>query len=200
MSDAPARGVLKSGLFEVHSAQSKRRSSLDEIYKRHWTALCLYLERTFGSGPPEPEDIAQEVFARFAALSDAKEVINPRAFLYRSARNLVFDHYRKHKIRAQFAERSADLETEIVSDMHGENVLIARQYLATVEVVVRNMEPKRRTVFLLKHIEDLSASEIASRTNIPEASVRRYLAQAYVLCLEALRKADAERFPKGKSK
>lgn len=170
--------------------------SLDRIYRRHWTELCRYIEHTFGRGPPEPEDIAQEVFARFAARPDAHTIDNPGAFLFRSARNLVLDHYRKHKVRAQFAVEFTAGLGETVNETHGENVLSAREHLDVVEAVVRAMDEKRRTVFLLRHLEGLQVIDISRRLGIPEPSVRRYLAQAFVACAEAVRVADGERKPK----
>jgi hypothetical protein len=58
--------------------------------------LCSYLERTFGVGPPDPQDVAQQAFLRYASLNTEVDAItNARAYLKRSAYNIVVDEYRR---------------------------------------------------------------------------------------------------------
>lgn len=60
---------------------SGRKSELGQLYHRYWGDICRYINSTFGSGPPDPEDVAQSVFVNFFSLDNPEAIENPRAFL-----------------------------------------------------------------------------------------------------------------------
>lgn len=79
MTDTP----YKSGIaIRVAHVARQRETPLAELYRRHLSELTRYIARTFGAGPPDPEDVVQEAFAQFAALENPQAVENPRAFLF----------------------------------------------------------------------------------------------------------------------
>ena len=79
---------------------------LDALYRNHFPELCANIRKSFGSGPPEPEDAVQTAFAKFAKLENPAAVRAPRAFLYIAARNVILDHKRSAKV-AHAAEKAA---------------------------------------------------------------------------------------------
>jgi RNA polymerase sigma-70 factor (ECF subfamily) len=185
MTDTP----FKSGIaMRVADVARQREAPLAELYRRHLGELTRYIARTFGAGPPDPEDVVQEAFAQFAALENPHAVENPRAFLYRSAHNLVVDHHRRHLVRNRFVREQAPAANEETSDdRDAERVLSARQRLSIVERAVRDMEPRRRTVFVLNRIHELTYAEISRRLRMPETTVKRLVAAAIVECERSLR-------------
>src|SRR5687768_9311657 len=72
------------------------------LYAEHWAELCAYLRRTFGPGPPEPEDVAQATFIRFAQLERHDAIENPRAFLQRMAHNIAVSELRKARTHDKY--------------------------------------------------------------------------------------------------
>ncbi|KKK85213.1 hypothetical protein LCGC14_2775540, partial [marine sediment metagenome] len=68
--------------------------NIEDLYTSYWSELCKFLHSRYGSGPPEPEDIAQTAFVKFASLENNDRVENPRAFIYRTASNLIVDYHR----------------------------------------------------------------------------------------------------------
>ena len=169
-------------------AAGRPEPPLADLYRRHLAELTRYIIRTFGAGPPDPEDVVQEAFAQFAALENPQAVENPRAFLYRSAHNLVVDHHRRHVVRNRFVREQAPApDAETSDDRDAERVSCARQRLSIVEQAIRAMEPRRRTVFVLNRIHELSCAEISRRLRIPETTVKRLVAAAIVDCERSLR-------------
>ena len=172
------------------SLQASEGDRLGELYRCHWKELCRYISHTFGRGPPEPEDVVQTVFAQFAALPQSKVIENPRAFLYRSAHNVVVDYHRRQSVAARYsAEIGAD-SSEPANELGPERVLSSRQRLAIIEAAIRQMEPRRRTVFVLNRIHELSFAEIERRTGIPESTVKYHVVHATIECERALRRSD----------
>jgi RNA polymerase sigma factor (sigma-70 family) len=176
----------------VYSADDGAAASpLAQLYQRHWAELTGYVRRTFGPGPPDPEDIAQGAFARFAALEGAAEVANPRAFLYRTAHNIVMDHRRREAVRERLSPEVAILELgDDPANADSERVLSGKQRLAIVEAAVRAMEPRRRKVLIMHAIHGLNYTEIARRMRISPTRVTQLFGEAVALCHKALRQAD----------
>ena len=158
-----------------------RPSSLEELYKQYWRTLCRYLGATFGPGPPEPEDVAQLAFARFAAHEDQAKVKDPKSFLWFTARNIVLSERRSMAVRRR---RSEDVE-EIYSAMGGdtftpERVLIAKEQIAAVSVIVDAMPAKRRRVLMLNVIDGHSFAEIARQMGLSPTAVKKHYARAMI--------------------
>lgn len=172
----------------THYLAQRRQSPLSELYRRHLRELTRYIARTFRTGPADPEDVVQEAFLQFAALENPQAVENPRAFLYRSARNLAVDRHRRAAVRSHFAhEQMAAADAVPADDRDAERVLSARQRLSIVEQTIRDMEPRRRAVFVLNRIHELSYAEISRRLRLPQTTVKRLVAAAIVDCENSLR-------------
>jgi len=185
MTDRP----FKAGIaMRVPNFAQRRETPLADLYRTYLSELTRYITRTFGTGPPDPEDVVQEAFAQFAALENPHAVENPRAFLYRSAHNLVVDHHRRHVVRSRFVrEQAPGAGAETADDRDAERVLSARERLSIVEGAIRDMERRRRTVFVLNRIHELSYAEISRRLRMPETTVKRLVAGAIIECERRLR-------------
>ncbi|ATE63522.1 RNA polymerase sigma factor [Rhizorhabdus dicambivorans] len=165
---------------------------LERAYRSYRAELCRYIERQFGPGPPEPEEVVQSAFARFAALEKPQEISNPRAFLYACSRNVVLDARRRDRVR------DAALDDETIADpgdgpanMDIERVLLGREQLAIVEAVVRAMEAKRRKVFIMHVVHGLRYVEIAREMRLSEARIRQLMASALAECQHAIDRSAA---------
>ena len=90
---APARRKAAHSRAEPPPAGGGR-AWLDVLYRRHWTDLCAWLRRRYGDGPPEPEDVAAEAFAKLAAKSDIAQVRDARAYLFTTAARCAIDALR----------------------------------------------------------------------------------------------------------
>ena len=176
----------------VYSAEEGARPlPLAELYRRHWAELSGYVRRAFGPGPPEPEDVTQAAFARLAALEGAPDVLNPRAFLFQTARNIVFDHRRREAVRARLRPEISLLAAEDApAIVDGERVLSAKERLAIVEAAIRAMESRRRKVLVMHAINGVNLSEVGRRLGISPTRATQLLADAVAICKRALREAD----------
>ena len=77
-------------------------SLLGRLYDRHWGELVHYVVAKFGTGPPDPEDVVQTAFVRYAAAPNNGEIKNERAFLYKTVRNVVPDHKRREVTQGRY--------------------------------------------------------------------------------------------------
>src|SRR5262249_32309170 len=109
--------------------------SLSDLYGRYRTELIAFIRRKFGSGPPDPEDIAQQAFANFAAIGPRDSIANPRAFLFRTAHNIALNVRKHQRIGRVFLEPNPDpkeIREERV-DFDPEVVLLSREQFSLIE-------------------------------------------------------------------
>ena len=104
------------------------------------------------------KDLAQEAFMRvWNALRQGTQIDNQKAFLFRTANNLIIDHYRKKK------ESSLDVLAEDGFDPAGDDhehvadAALAREALEAVH----ELDESYRTIILMRYVSDLSIGEIA---------------------------------------
>lgn len=114
---------------------------------------------------------------------------NIRAMAFRIAVNLAIDHQRKTIVRDRHAA-SDDFDT--IADTvpsaaaQPEQILIARERLATLKSALNELPTTTRTVFLLHGSEGLTYSEIAQRLGISKSLVNKLLAEAMRHCSRQL--------------
>ncbi len=183
----------KGQILANENSRNDQQSSFAALYQRYWRDLCVHIRSQFGMGPPEPEDVAQSAFARFAALDDPRAVENPRAFLWRTAHNIVISHKRHKKVSDSYAnDASHKIFAEQLDDLSTERVISDRERYTIVYRALEKMPRLRRRVLLLNRVHGLSAAEIARRMNMPVTTVKTYIYRAVSELEAALKAADAE--------
>jgi RNA polymerase sigma factor (sigma-70 family) len=112
------------------------------------------------------DDIVQDAYARVLKARAARELKSPKAFLFATARNLAYDHFRKNSVT----------RTESIGDINDFSVL--DESVNVFETVSRNQEielmteaiqslPDRcRQVLTLRFVYGLSNREIATELSI----------------------------------
>ncbi|NOZ38249.1 MAG: sigma-70 family RNA polymerase sigma factor [Gammaproteobacteria bacterium] len=177
--ERPVQNSTKSGKYE----------SLSNLYSRFWEDICKYVNSTFGSGPPDPEDIAQAVFTNYAALDNTAEIENPRAFLYRSAHNMVVSHHRKAATRRRYmVEQKNNNPIRERDDIHPERILITRERLALLERVMWEMPAKRRRMLVLNRFDGLTYAEISRQSGLSQSAVKKHVMKALADFNKALKR------------
>jgi RNA polymerase sigma-70 factor (ECF subfamily) len=189
--------IAKSiGLDNNTSAFMRRDNGMDVFYARHWGELCHYIKKHFGPGPPDPEDVAQEAFMKFAAVNECETIDNPRAYLFRTAHNVLVDEHRRLALR-----RAAPNDTEmqpISDDRTPERVLIGQERLEILTRSLRAMPASRRRSFLLNRLQGLSCAAIARLTGYSESAVKKHIGvaltelEAAVTLAERIGQSDSE--------
>lgn len=157
------------------------------LYRRHWVELCAYARRTFGAGPPEPEDIVQAAFARFAALPENTEVANPRAFLFRTAHNIGLDA-RRSAARGMAASLDPQFPRADGHDFSPEDVLVSRDELARLEAAIAALKPRQRTALLLHRLDGLGFAEIGRRMGVSSSGARKLVEQGFAAATAAMKR------------
>ncbi|MEM8774666.1 MAG: sigma-70 family RNA polymerase sigma factor [Pseudomonadota bacterium] len=176
---------------EISSSDAAtNKSRLTSLYDEHAEALIGSLRKSFGNGPPEPEDIAQSAFQRLAEYEELDAIKNLPAFLWRTARNLMISAKRSNDVRAKY-----DFEIEhLYFAMRGaenspENVIDVRQQLKLINTVLESMPENRRVAFILHRVEGLNFAAVGRRLGMTRNGAIKHVARAVVDIQAALHAA-----------
>ena len=149
-------------------------SALDALLARHWVTLTTFLTRLTGS-EDAAEDAAQETFCRLwerrRSWRPAGSVVG---LLFRLARNIAISEHRH--LHAQ--ERAADVAAESSLPHHDIPELPDTALRAALERAIAALSPRRREVFLLRVVHDLSYKEIAAIMGTSTQTVANQLSHA----------------------
>lgn len=153
--------------------------NIDALYAAHRGELVRFLQIHYGSGPPDPDDVVQQAFVNYAALGDPSSVRNPRAFLFRTVRNLTISVRRHLATTARYA---ADPTHEIIAaegdEATPERVLLDNERQALLRDALLALPERRRKMFVLNQVHDMTQDEIAAQYGVSRSAVTKQLALA----------------------
>ena len=121
----------------------------------------------------EAQDLTNEVFLKiwqYISTNDS-DIDNVRAFLYRMARNIVIDGYRKS------GKEMLALDDEMIESLPDESIDLEGEIEKQDEVnavlsVVDKLPNDQRELILMKYVQDLSVKEIAQVLEKSRGAVR----------------------------
>lgn len=163
------------------------RMSSTRTHDLDWRNLCAFLRARFGSGPPEPEDIAQQAFFKLASRRNDEILESPRAYLFRTAINLMHNELRNLSRRRRALSISGPLlggEQDEAPDV--ERIVIAREQMAFLRNVIDGMPPRHRQYLLASQVEGLTFVAIAQRFDVSPSVVRKTIDEAIMVCQRAM--------------
>lgn len=156
------------------------------VLERYYRELVGFLSARTGSRHTA-EDIAHDAYLRVLERPGGQAIGHPRAFLYRTALNLITDHHRRNQVRrAEPLDVLDDHENQDCAPV----VWIASALEERLELLQRALdelsEPCRQC-FLLRKLEGLSHPQIAERLGVSKAMVEKHIVNAMKHCRSRLR-------------
>jgi RNA polymerase sigma-70 factor (ECF subfamily) len=148
--------------------------------------------------PDEAEDILQDLFLKLET-QPAGPVAEPRAYLYRMAENLLLDRRRSAGRRAgrekawTAAQSGSSMDTD--DRPSAEQVLIARERLATVSGALAALPERTVTIFRRFRVDSIPQREIAAELGISVSAVEKHLQKAYQVVIEVQAALDEDARP-----
>jgi RNA polymerase sigma-70 factor (ECF subfamily) len=118
------------------------------------------------------EDLTSRVFLKGweAFQTQGANIVNPSAFLYQIARNIVVDHYRE-KGRTKIV--SADISAQIVDPEMGlqERTILSSEF-QEVKLAIQNLKQDYQDIIIYHYIDDMKVPEIAQIMGKPAGTIR----------------------------
>ena len=151
--------------------ESNLDSELTRAFKARGSALRAIARR---AGDHDEEDLVQDAFLRAVERSRQEEIPKLDNLLAHIVRCFAIDRLRRRKTRGTFA--SGELgENAVDPAADPERSLIGSQRLQRVMASIDAMPPRRREVFLLHRVEELTYVQIAKRLNVTIKAVEKHM-------------------------
>ncbi|MGH7946540.1 MAG: RNA polymerase sigma factor [Opitutaceae bacterium] len=156
-----------------------------EEVQPHEPELRAFLSRRFPT-VQDIDDLVQESYARLIRARHTGSLVEPRAYLFTTARNAAVDLFRRKRI--VFIEDLAESRCLSVVDDRpdaAETASHAQEIELLIEAI-RALPERCRAVLTLRKLHGFSYRDIASRMGISENTVNAQLAIGVVRCREYL--------------
>ena len=157
---------------------------------RYYRELLNFLSRAVNDRHAAA-DLAQESYLRVLALQQSgQQVAEPRALLYRTARNLVIDRHRRSAVRGQPTETDLDDHAglDIVDTLAApaanepETAAMSAQAVEAMLAVIGQLPLRCREAFILHKFDGLPQAEVARQMGISVTMVERHIKLAMQAC------------------
>lgn len=131
------------------------------------------------------EELVQEAFLRLHQVWG--DVENPRAWLYRSLRNLALNQLRDHRRETGLPEIEPPAENDIPADEMGR-----QEAVGAVRMLLSELPAEDGELIRLKYAENLKYHEIGQRTGLNTGTVGYRLHHLLKSLADSLRRAGVE--------
>lgn len=158
-----------------------KEDAFSELYSRYWKKLYNEAYKRLGD-IERSKDVIQDVFVQFWLKHDKQEVLNIFAYLRQAVRYQVILLYHQNKNMANFSLPLEILSSETVDI---ESVFFARELQEYVNAWMELLPERRREIFRMRYIDDLTTKEISDRLGISQKTVQKTL----LVALSGLRDA-----------
>ena len=162
------------------------RDAYRVLVERHFRAVARVAFRITGD-EADAEDVAQEAFLRaYNKLPSFRQDATFSTWVMRIAMNTSLNlvERRKHDLSYRAPriadDPAVDGETVRIADIKDgpEDALLTREAVSVREAAMAQLTPMERTAFTLRHMEDVSMSEIAVALNITVNSAKQAVFRA----------------------
>ena len=189
--DAPAPSEVCSpppGISGVVAALTPRMDSetpsLAALFEEEESGLLRFAVGLAGRRSVA-EELVQEAFLRLHR--SWAEVENPRAWLYRTVRNLALNHLRDHPRETELDPEAAPGEDRPAAERLGRD-----EAVGTVRLLLAELPAADRRLIHLKYHEELQYQEIGRRTGLSAGNVGFRLHHLLKALADGLRRAGIE--------
>jgi RNA polymerase sigma factor (sigma-70 family) len=156
--------------------------------ENYYRELVCFLNARLGNRQ-SAEDVVHDAYLRVLERSSETPIKQPRAFLYRTALNLVIDDHRRNVIRQTEPLDAVDHQEQLFSPSpqatmdHGQRLEMMQRALAELPYLCREC-------FTLRKIDGLSHPQIAERLGISRSVVEKHIVNAMKHCRVRVRQWD----------
>lgn len=150
---------------------------LHNLFLKHAHEVSAFIRNRWPK-EQDVDDIMQESFLRLSQIPNPETILNPRAFLFTAASNMVVDRHRRRQTRERYIEPEADLESPADDPLTPERYSEAHQALEHFTAWLDELPELHRHAFVLYRLEGCTHKEIAKRLDISVSSAERYVKHA----------------------
>ena len=160
----------------VANVQRGEMAAFQELVEKYKQKV-YYMALDMTGNHHDAEDLSQEVFIKvYASIKDFRGDSKLSSWMYRIAMNTCIDKTRRKRLKL------VELDDKVhEKPSRGVNPEQAMQALSTQEQIdqaLQKLPPRQRSIFIMRHYNDLMLREIAEALGISEGTVKAQLFRA----------------------
>lgn len=150
------------------------KEAFDEIYARYWKK-CYHDAYSKLRNAELSQELVQDLFISLWTKRAEREINNLPNYLSTAVRFQVFTLYRKNKKAPVFEE---PLDHMAETYLQADSLFNLKELKGQIEQWLKMQPEKRRQIFKMRFMEDLSTKEISEILNISQNTVQNHLLTA----------------------
>nr|WP_189661867.1 sigma-70 family RNA polymerase sigma factor [Pseudomonas urmiensis] len=159
------------------------------VVEHYYRELVSFLSARLGNRQAA-EDVIHDAYLRVLERNEPEQIENPRAFLYRTAMNLVIDRHRRHLVRKAEPLEVLDLDERWHSPAPSQSMQL-NQRLALMQRALDELSAPCRDSFLLRKLDGMSHQQIAEHLGISRSLVEKHIVNAMKHCRVRMRQWES---------
>lgn len=184
--------IVNSKINKDQNVENSMESeSVLSVFKRYKSSLKYFISN-YVVNSQDVDDVCQETFLRTYKSSLAKEVLKPKSFMFRVAKNLIVSDFRKASTQLNEYVEDIDLVDSKLEVDNLENNALAQEKLGVMCEAIAGLPNKCRQAVVMRKIYGLSTKDIAKRMNISPITVSNYITKGMCAYNEAVMEYNNE--------
>jgi RNA polymerase sigma-70 factor (ECF subfamily) len=147
--------------------------------------------RRAGTADHDIDDLVQEAYCRLAGLVSVAHILNGRAYLFQTVRNIAIERMRRARVVRIESVTEIDSLNVVDSEPSPERVAASRSELRRVNDLIEGLPERCREIFKLRRMHGMPQRQIARLLGVTENVVEMQTARGLRLILAALAKGEA---------
>lgn len=173
---------------ELRCGSHEAFDQLYDIYADLLYGFTLDLTKS----PSEAKDVLQETFLRVWINRDNISSEYPfKAYLYKIARNLILNSFRKQTNSIAFEDYICSEEYQTNADNNTDKEIYFDEFCRNLEEAKGKLPDRQKQIFELSREQGMSIAEIAEELNLSEQTIKNQLTLALKTLRETLSKYSA---------
>jgi len=157
------------------------KALVERLFARRGALQAFFYRRLRNKS--DAADLVQEVYLRMLRVRDPDAILNPEAYLFTVAGNLLRENSSEDRRQAQVTTVEDVDDAQLLADVLGfDTALDASQRVARLGVVLEELSAKSCAAVILHYRHGLSYREISDRLEVSPRMVKKYLTQALKHC------------------
>ncbi len=158
-----------------------KHNFIKSMFLSYAAELRSFVCGKFGD-PHEADDIVQDAFRNLLRMESPEEIEDPKAYLYKTAKNLALNRIRKQKHHENYLAAQDHVDTTLSPDRSAG----AQKDLEKLQKAVHKLPPKCQKAFLLSRVQHKTYGEIGDELGVSVSTVEKYIITALQYLREQL--------------
>ena len=163
------------------SKHSPHRTSVLEVFIESQVSLRSFISRFIVSSH-DIDDVSQEAFLRAYKAEQKTSIKNPKAFIFRVAKNLLMNEFNRKSRKVTDYIEDLDVLDLLPDEDTLEANIIAQQWLGLYCEAIASLPKQCRQVMLMKKLYGFSTKEVARRLGIATSTVEKHMTKGLKDC------------------